>query len=893
MATVYIENRAYDADPGENLLKTCLGLGFDLPYFCWHPAMGSIGACRQCAVKQFKDENDTKGRLVMACMTPSSDGARISIADPEAAEFRAGIIEGLMLNHPHDCPVCDEGGECHLQDMTLMTGHSYRRYRFHKRTFRNQYLGPFLAHEMNRCIQCYRCVRFYRGYAGGRDFNSFSIRNTVYFGRHEDGVLENEFSGNLAEVCPTGVFVDRTLAQHYTRKWDQQFAPSICAACGVGCNISPAERYGMLRRIVNRYHPEINGHFLCDRGRYSYEFVNSEKRIRQARMQSGAESLPLSKDEALSRLAEILRHSRGVAGIGSPRASLEANFALRLLSGPDRFFAGINENDLALARLMIELNRTVRAPSLREIESCDAVLVLGEDVTQTNPRIALALRQSVEQQPRSRAAAARIPLWNDLAVREIAQDQKGPLFVAALNATRLDDVAAATYRAAPADIARLGLAVAASLRQEFAFPADLAPKVSELASRIADALLGAARPLVVSGPGCRSEAVIRAAAAVAGALAGRGKPAPLAFTMPEANTAGLSLMATAGLETALEALRSGGAETLVILENDLYRRAESSLVDDLLGKARHVVAVDHLENRTAARASLVLPAATFAESDGTFVNFEGRAQRFFQVFAPDGGIQESWRWLRDCLRAAGREEGETWHSLDHVIAAQGRQMPELAPAAQAAPPASFRIVDERVPRMPHRSSGRTAVLANVTMHEPKPPEDPDSPLAFSMEGYPLTPPQALRPFTWLPGWNSVQALNRLRNEAGAAPPGPSGVRLYEARNGLAPAASNWPEAFRPREGEWLLLPLHHIFGSEELSMYGPAIASLAPRPYVAVRDGFEEGQMVEVSVRGLIFRLPARIMAALPAGTAGLPSGLPGMDYVRLPDWGRITEAAG
>ncbi|HLJ17862.1 MAG TPA: 2Fe-2S iron-sulfur cluster-binding protein [Bryobacteraceae bacterium] len=224
-ATVSIDDRAYRMNAEENLLHQCLSLGFDLPYFCWHPALGSVGACRQCAVKQFKDEHDKQGRLVMASMTPASDGARISIHDPEAVAFRAGIIEGLMLNHPHDCPVCDEGGECHLQDMTVMTGHDYRRYRFNKRTFRNQYLGPFLNHEMNRCIQCYRCVRFYREYAGGSDFNAFGLRDLVYFGRERDGVLENEFAGNLVEICPTGVFTDATLKRHYTRKWDLQMAP--------------------------------------------------------------------------------------------------------------------------------------------------------------------------------------------------------------------------------------------------------------------------------------------------------------------------------------------------------------------------------------------------------------------------------------------------------------------------------------------------------------------------------------------------------------------------------------------------------------------------------------------------------------------------------------------
>ena len=189
MATIIVDNKSYTVDERQNLLAACLGHGLNVPYFCWHPAMGSVGACRQCAVKQFKDDRDQSGRLVMSCMTPATNGTRISIDDPEAKAFRASVIEWLMVNHPHDCPVCDEGGECHLQDMTVMTGHVYRRYRFPKRTHRNQSLGPFIRHEMNRCIQCYRCVRFYRDYAGGRDLNVFGSHDALYFGREQDGTL--------------------------------------------------------------------------------------------------------------------------------------------------------------------------------------------------------------------------------------------------------------------------------------------------------------------------------------------------------------------------------------------------------------------------------------------------------------------------------------------------------------------------------------------------------------------------------------------------------------------------------------------------------------------------------------------------------------------------------
>jgi NADH-quinone oxidoreductase subunit G len=900
MARIYVDGRAYDADPRQNLLHACLTLGFDLPYFCWHPAMGSVGACRQCAVKQFKDEEDTRGKIVMACMTPAAEGARISIADPDAAEFRRAVVEGLMLNHPHDCPVCDEGGECHLQDMTLMTGHDYRRYRFEKRTFRNQYLGPFLNHEMNRCIQCYRCVRFYREYAGGNDLNCFALHNTVYFGRDQDGVLESEFSGNLAEVCPTGVFTDKTLGRHYTRKWDQQFAPSVCVHCGLGCNTSPGERYKLLRRIVNRYNRDVNGWFLCDRGRFGYEFVNSDRRIRHAVWQGER----VSKESALGRLAAILSKSSGVIGIGSPRASLEANFALREFTGAERFFAGIGAPDLRLLELILEILRAgpARTPSLHEIELCDAVLVLGEDVANVAPRMALSLRQSIRQQPMQLAARLRIPHWLDHAVRQVVQDARGPLFMATPAATRLDGIATAAWRAAPDDIARLGFAVARLLDPAAPEVRGLPDDMRRLADRIAGALRGARSPLVVAGPSLGSETVIRAATAVSRALHSAGLPAMLSYTVPESNSFGLAMMGAAPLERAFEAIQSGAADTVVILENDLYRRAPPEAVDRFLSTAPHVIVLDHLTNATTARAGLVLPAGTFAESDGTLVSNEGRAQRFFQVFVADG-VQESWRWLADAMAAAGRvETASAWRSLDDVTAALAREMPAFARVPEAAPPSTFRMAGAKIPREPHRFSGRTAMLANITLHEPKPPDDPDSPLSFSMEGfYQPEAPLPVVPFFWAPGWNSVQAALKFQKEVnGPLRGGEPGVRLIEPPPQAAGAyEDSVPPPFERKNDEWLLVPLYHVFGSEELSAGAPAVSERVPKPWLALnpedagRLHVRSGEEMRIEMDGLAYRFPVTIDPALPSGVAGLAAGLPESPQgLRLPAWIRIRRTS-
>ncbi|MDQ2932590.1 MAG: NADH-quinone oxidoreductase subunit NuoG, partial [Gemmatimonadota bacterium] len=524
MPTLVIDNQPFEVKPDQNALEACLSLKMSLPYFCWHPAMGSVGACRQCAVKHFRDAKDTKGKLVIACMTPVSDGMRISIADPEAVQFRAGVIEGMMENHPHDCPVCDEGGVCHLQDMTVMTGHDYRRYRFPKRTFRNQNLGPFLNHEMNRCIQCYRCVRFYREYAGGTDFDAFKLRDVVYFGRAQDGVLENEFAGALVEVCPTGVFTDKTFKRHYTREWDLTMAPSVCVHCGLGCNTTPGARYGQLRRIVNRYSGEVNGYFLCDRGRYGYEFVNEARRVRTSVVRVEGQSREVSHDEALDHARRLVAESRTVIGIGSPRASLESNFALRTLVGPDNFHLGMSDHEGALVAQMLDILRAspARTPSMREAEQFDAVFMVGEDVPNTAPRLSLGLRQCVRQQPMERLKKLKIPIWQDHAVRTAVQREHGPFFIASLDATRLDDVATATYRAAPDDIARFAFAVARYVSGDAAAARSLAGDADALARQCATALAQARRPLIVSGAGCRNSDVIRAAAAVAEALCHAG-----------------------------------------------------------------------------------------------------------------------------------------------------------------------------------------------------------------------------------------------------------------------------------------------------------------------------------------------------------------------------------
>ncbi|MEZ5491828.1 MAG: NADH-quinone oxidoreductase subunit NuoG [Gammaproteobacteria bacterium] len=849
MAKVVIDGVTYEVNGDNNLLQECLSQGLDLPYFCWHPCMGSVGACRQCAVKQYRNEDDETGMLVMACMTPAADGSIISIEDEDAKKFRAQVIESLMISHPHDCPVCEEGGECHLQDMTLMSGHNYRRYDRKKVTHRNQYLGPFVGHEMNRCITCYRCVRFYDDYAGGTDLSAQASHHHTYFGRQSDGCLESEFSGNLVEVCPTGVFTDATFSAHYSRKWDLQTAPSVCVGCAVGCNTTPGERYGELRRIVNRYHGDINGYFLCDRGRFGYGFVNSDERIAAPQSGRGDQRNLLSVEEAAQQLQSLLSGVKGpVVGIGSPRASVEANYALLQRVGPGNFYAGCSDNEFILIRQMIEQLRDPQfhAPSIREIEAADAVLILGEDVTNTAPRIALALRQSVRNRADELAAGAGIPLWQDAAVRELAQHELAPLHILAGHATRLDDVASTTTVGEVSSLTLLAAAVASGL--DASAPA-VSGALTEEQSRVVDGIVAdlkqAKRPLIVCGTGSGSLQLMKAAANVARALAvdrAAEQAIDLCCVVPEVNSVGLGLMLGAEntLGKALGRMQAGEAEAVIVLENDLYSRAAETEVDKAIAGVDHVVTIDQLSNRTTARSDLVLASTSFAEQKGTYINYEGRAQLSMQVFISSLVNQPAWNWLR--------KDAATTHS--ELLQSCETELGKMSGLTAVLPDGSGAVAGMKIPRQSHRYSGRTAIQAGINVHEAKQPQDADSIMAFSMEGVLSQKDASMMSNTWAPRWNSNQSVSKFQDEVGGQlRQGNPGRHVI----GKSSSAGSYLEITADNSGAeagFSVFPVHQLYGSDELSSRAGPVRERLTGSYLAVAP--EDARKLGVTSNDLV-----------------------------------------
>ncbi|MCY4058823.1 MAG: molybdopterin-dependent oxidoreductase, partial [Gammaproteobacteria bacterium] len=715
-----------------------------------------------------------------------------------------------------------------------------------------------------------------RDYAGGTDLDAFGSKSHMFFGRAEDGVLESEFAGNLVEVCPTGVFTDKPFSKVYTRKWDLQSAPSICPHCAVGCNTFPAERYGVLKRVHNRYHGEVNGYFLCDRGRYGSHFVNHDKRIRNAgvRAEDGVFEAP-GRDAAVAAVAERLTHA-DVIGIGSPRASMGANFALKELVGAGNFCIGMADDEAATMAAMLDAYRGggFKIPSLTDIENADAVLILGEDISNTAARMALAVRQAAHGVAFEMAKEAKIPDWQDAGVRGHAQHAKSPLFIASVASTRIDDLAAATRHGDALDLARAGFGIA------HAIDADFPPgTLDAFVTAAAEALAAADRPLVIAGSEAREPALVQAATNIVLALGARGKDAMLALTASESNSYGVALLGgSLSLRDAVQRIADGAVA--VIVENDLYRRIPADGLD--LGRA---IVMDYLETPTAGASAVVLPASTYAEQTGTFVNYETRAQRFYQVFEPTDEIAPSWRWISAIGNAMGRDDLR-WRDMDSLTKACAAAGDELSGLADVAPGAGFRVdAESKIPRQPHRYSGRTAMRADVSVHEPKTTVDHETPFSYSMEGLNTgDQPGAVLPYVWSPGWNSNQSVFKFQQEvAGALAGGDPGARLIGA-NGVTrrDGYQDVPPAAQVdvSNGTFRAAHVSYVFGGDELSAASAPILERTPPPYVllnpadAQRLGVSDGNGVAIAELGASYEV--RVDDSIASGVAGVARGLPG-----------------
>ncbi|QCI24257.1 NADH-quinone oxidoreductase subunit NuoG [Buchnera aphidicola (Muscaphis stroyani)] len=896
MARIYVDSKVYHVNESDNLLQACLSVGLNIPYFCWHPLLGSLGACRQCAVTQYNNVEDQQGRLIMSCMTPVTDGSIISIHSNESKLFRRSIIELMMTNHPHDCPICEEGGHCHLQDMTVMTQHTKRNYRFKKRIHKSQYLGSFIKHEMNRCISCYRCVRYYKDYSDGTDFDVYGTSNNIYFGRLEDGSLESEHSGNLIEICPTGVFTDKTHSERYNRKWDMQYAPSVCQNCSVGCNLSIGERYGEIRKVENRYHKNINHYLICDLGRFGYSHTNLNIRPTNPFKKIKNQLILLKMNEAIELGSNFFKIHKRVIGIGSTRSSIENNFSLQELVGENNFSNGMLNKEKKCVKLILDAIQYsgLYIPSLKEIESYDAILVIGEDLTETSARIALAVRQAVKSKAQNIAEDKGIPKWHSVPISNICEHFRNSLYLLNTHETKLDNIATWCYFAPVHEQVRLACAIAHELDKKLPSVLNLENSLKIKAVEIAKKLMISKKSLIISGSHSFSSSIIKASINIAIAIKKNHiNHVGLTLLTSSSNALGAELIGGMSIESALEKFKKREADGIIIMENDIYRSLPKNLCDNLFKYKNDILSIDSQCTETYKKSSLFFSATSFVESSGTLINFEGRAQRFFQVYNPSfyddqNCLLDSWKWLH-ALKCKINNSSINWVKLDDVISAYSKKYPILKKIKEEKSDSFLRINGQKISRSPNRLSGRTASYANISVHEPCQPEDINTMFSFSMEGY-SQPNKSIKhiPFTWFPEWNSPQSLNKFQKEVGRdLISGDSGVHLFK-KNNLHEKNTYYhiiPKNFILKK-YWYIIPYYHLFGNEEMTQYSSIIRENSSLKYALISNkdriklGLKRDSIVHFNCLNKDYFLSVCFSKNLDENQIGLPIGRKGFPLI-------------
>lgn len=629
MPKIVIDDREIEVAAGTKVIEAAERLGIMIPRFCYHPALGSVGACRVCAVKFL--QGPFKG-VQMSCMIDVQEGMVVSTTDPEAVQFRKYVIEWLMLHHPHDCPVCDEGGHCLLQDMTISGGHGLRRYPGKKRTYSDQYLGPLVQHEMNRCIHCYRCSRFYKEFSGYRDLGAMQCANRVYFGRYTEGILESPFSGNLIDICPTGVYTDKP-SRYFGRRWDYERSPSLCINCSLGCQTIASSRYRNVVRQEARLSEAVNGHFICDRGRYGFMYNSLAQRPRSFRV----DGQTLSFDRALADLKKRLQAivdthgASAVACAGASRSNLETLAMVKRLSQtknwhPPAYF--VDDTITRKVKKAISRLETNLALSMAEIESADFIALLGADPVNEAPMLTQAIRQAQRK-------GATIAVIDPRPVFLPCQYRHLPAQPDAIHA----DLGAVIHAAlGPAGVNKLDGSARQFYKALATHGSVSAPRQAQIAA-LAEKLKDSQRPVLIAGTEMVRRQTPALAADYAVLLRATGKSAGLFYLMPGANGFAAGLLADENIsgEAIITGIEQGLIKALILVEsNPMWQYPDRRRFEQALQKLDLLVVMDYVNSEMVQKADIFFPTTTLYETPGVYVNQEGRAQAVKPAYR--GGI---------------------------------------------------------------------------------------------------------------------------------------------------------------------------------------------------------------------------------------------------------------
>jgi NADH-quinone oxidoreductase subunit G len=631
---IEINGTPVKARKGEMIIRATDANGDYVPRFCYHEKLAVAANCRMCLV-----EVEKAPKPLPACATPVIEGMKVFTRSPKAIAAQRAVMEFLLINHPLDCPICDQGGECELQDLAVGFGRDYSRYNERKRSVQDEDLGPLIATDMTRCIHCTRCIRFTEQIAGVQELGMVGRGEQMKVRRYIESTVNHELSGNVIDLCPVGALVSKPY-RFTARAWEMTAVALVSPHDGVGSNLYAHVLRGKLMRVVPRQNESINEIWLADRDRFSYEGIYSPERLQRPMVRENGTWVETDWESALAKAAEGLRAQAGSLGVlASPSSTLEELY----LAG--RIARGLGSAHIDSRLRQRDARDQTQDPlfpnlgmRIAEVDALDALLVVGSNLRREAPILAHRVRKAALR-------GARVAFVNPAAF-----EYHFPL------AAHLDSAPAALV----SDLAAvLGAALEAAGQPA---PSHLAQAVQAAAIGETHRVLAAAlargerRALWLGALAQRHPrfADLRALAAAIAATTG----AAFGVLAEGANAAGAYLAGAvphreAGGKAAGKVGLSAAemlAQTLagyLLVGTEPWLDAPDSGAERTLAQARCVVAVTPFASEALRRvAHVLLPAGTFAETSGTYVNLEGLWQSQSGAAQPVGEARPGWKILR-------------------------------------------------------------------------------------------------------------------------------------------------------------------------------------------------------------------------------------------------------
>jgi NADH-quinone oxidoreductase subunit G len=651
LINVTINGKVFQVPKAARLIDVCREKGFDIPSFCYYADLALQASCRMCLVRIEK-----MPKLQTSCTITCTDGMVVTTESEEIEKAQRGMMEFLLANHPLDCPVCDRGGECELQEMTFDWGGLEERFTEQKNYHPEKYLSPMVANDPQRCILCKRCTRVCDEWMGEDAIEAGGRGAHTVIGTYL-GWLDCSQCGNCIEVCPTGTLLDATY-RHQTRPWELAQTISTCSFCSDGCQMSLGSRGGELMRVVarDRYVNGLNGEFLCVKGRFGHPFVNHEDRLRTPliRYKKGGKLIPATWDEAIRFTAERLdviadAHGRNsVAIVGSPRLSNETLYSLYKFAND---LVGTENFTTTDAFSLKPFFQNLGAPlaTHKDIRYAKTILLIGGEPEELQPLTGKQIRQAV------RNGGAQLIIVNSVPIRLREQAIE---FVHILPGTEGAVVLALSDQANdPLAAQKAGVEVAQLTRVREA----LAKSSGDVVIMFGGELSAAAQAVVAQLPLSFANDSHRVLL----------HPLPIFNNSIGAHDMGM-------MDGAIDAsgvLNEAGAtiRALYLAGNFLPEQLKGR--EDALQKLDFLVVQELFETDSAKLADVVLPAASFAESDGTFTNNDGFVQRVRQSIPPLHQSKPDWMITTQLAQELGVDFG-----FDMSVSAVFREIGERIPA---------------------------------------------------------------------------------------------------------------------------------------------------------------------------------------------------------------------